>query len=422
METFLPYGNEKIAFSLPGENLLGVLEASSLPVIDKFRDIVQAIIERPTAGLPLPEIIKARKPETAAIVVNDLTRSTPTSEVLPVILDLLKNSGIDGKNISIVIATGTHRPLDRREIEKVAGMEVSNNYHVVNHDCDSPDLVSFGKLSTGNELLVNNLVAKADLKIAVGEVLFHYYAGFAGGRKSLLPGVTGRQTTMANHGLMLHPGAKIGNIVGNPVHDEMLEAHCKCPFDFIVNTVANSRKEVVSIVGGDPIKAWLRGVETFNKMNTVGIEKQADVVIVSSGGLPKDLNFLQAHKAMELAAAAVKDGGSLILVAECREGYGHPVFAEWANQSFSRKEVFEKIAKKFTFGGHKLYFLARLAERMKLYLISSLDAAASGRIFCEKIDKTSDIVQVMRDRHGKNFSAWIIPQGGVVMPVFKRHA
>ncbi len=421
MEISLPYGDEKIRFSLPEKNVLGILDASSPPPIDNIEECVQVALKKPIGSMPLEDLIARKKPKSAAIVVNDLTRSTPTSEILPSILAFLDSAGISKKETFIIIATGTHRPLNAVEIEKVVGRKISETFQVVNHDCDSPDLVSLGKLSTGNELLVNPLVAKSDLKLAVGEVLFHYYAGFAGGRKSLLPGVAGRQSTMGNHSLMLHPGARVGNIKGNPVHDEMIEAHSRCPFDFIVNSVANSRKEVVALVGGDPIKAWHKGVEIYNGMNTVGIEKTADVAIVSSGGFPKDINLLQAHKAMELASGAIREGGSLILLAECREGYGHPVFAEWAGRALSKDELFRKIRENLVFGGHKLYLLARLAARMKLFLKSSLDEAASRNIFCEKIDEIGKIVPKLCESYGKDFSAWIIPQGGVVMPVFKNH-
>jgi nickel-dependent lactate racemase len=412
----LPYGSGEVAFPFPEEHLLGVLEPRKM---DPYADMARSLalgLDKPSAGDPLAELIRRKKPTKVAIIVNDLTRSTPTSRLLPPILECLAEQGVPPSAIMIVIATGTHRSLTDEEREMVVGPAIKDQYHVVNHDCDAFDLVSLGTLSTGNELRINRFVAEADFRIAVGEVLFHYYAGFAGGRKSLLPGVAGRASIMANHRLMMQPGSGIGLLKGNPVHEEMLEAHARCPLDFIVNVVCSAQKQVVRLVCGDPIEAWLDGVRAFEKLNTVAIPRQAEVVIVSAGGYPKDVSLYQAHKAMEMASRAVVDGGTLVLLAECREGLGNAVFADWSREEPTPEQVGERLQREFVFGGHKLWYLAECARRMRVFLYSGLDESSCRRVFCRKLTSFERLIEGLFGRYGKQFRAWVIPHGGIVLP------
>lgn len=419
MRCSLPYANEEIHFSIPDEHALGILEPTSAdPCADVSRS-ARVSIEKPIAGPSLREILRTKHPGSVVIIVNDLTRSTPTQKLLPPILTVLEEEKIFPEQITIVIATGTHRPLNQYEMEQVVGREVKERYAVVNHDCDAFDLVSFRKLPSGNELLINKFVAEAGVRISVGEVLFHYYAGYSGGRKSVLPGVAGRECIMKNHFRMLDPGASIGRLDGNPVHEEMLEALVRCPLDFIVNVVCDSHKHVVRIVAGHPIEAWLDGIQTFEKMNTSIITRRAEVVFASAGGFPKDTNLFQSHKAMEMASRALVDGGTLVLFAECGEGLGHPVFAEWAARGLSEQQVTELIKAEFRFGGHKLFFLAQLAKRVRLILYTSLDEKNCKNVFCSKVSSLERLFESFYGRYGRNFKVFAIPQGGIVLPKYQ---
>ncbi|MBL3540717.1 lactate racemase domain-containing protein, partial [Aminivibrio sp.] len=215
MKTRLKWGKEDIFLSIPDRNILGVLEPSGgEPVADLAAEVAR-LVKHPTAGPSLEEIVSINKPETAAIIVNDMTRSTPTAEMLPPLLEELERLGVPSSGIAVVVATGTHRPMSDEETRQTVGDAVFAKYRVENHDCDSPDLVDMGTLSTGNRLMINRTVAEADLRLAIGEVLLHYYAGFAGGRKSILPGVAGRETVMTNHRMMTAPGVGIGVVDGN---------------------------------------------------------------------------------------------------------------------------------------------------------------------------------------------------------------
>ncbi|MDR1875748.1 MAG: nickel-dependent lactate racemase, partial [Synergistaceae bacterium] len=369
----------------------------------------------PTAGPSLAELVREKKPRTAAIIVNDMTRSTPTDKILPPLLAELLRLGMKREAVSVVVATGTHRAMTDAEIEALVGKGVAAEWRVENHDCDAPDLVDMGTLPTGNRLLINKTVAGAELRMAIGEVLLHYYAGFAGGRKSVFPGVAGRETIMRNHGMMTAPGVGIGLLEGNRVYEETDVAVGKfCPLHFIVNLVSDSHKHVVRVVGGHFRDAWMEGVKTFREMNFVPIDRPADAVIVSAGGYPKDINMYQAHKAIYMASRAVRPGGAMFFFAELEEGYGHKVFAEWAEHGWTPERTMREFEAEFRFGAHKLYYLATHARDFDMFLCSKMNERESRLMFCEKTGP--EVTPLLQKRFGPDFTAWVIPQGGIVLP------
>jgi nickel-dependent lactate racemase len=411
MKINLKYGRKEIEFSIPDRNVLGVLEPSSiLPPVEDLSEAVKGVLSNPTAGTNLESLVKEKKPRAVAIIVNDMTRSTPSDKVLPPILRELTRLGIAREAVTIVVANGTHRAMTDEEIEKLLGKEITSVYKVENHLCDAPDLVNMGTLSTGNKLLINATVARADLRIAVGEVLLHYYAGFAGGRKSVFPGVAARETVMKNHSMMTAPGVGIGLLEGNRLYAETDEAVEKfCPLHFIVNLVSDSHKQIVRIVGGHFRDAWMEGVKTFREMNFVTIDRPADAVIVSAGGYPKDINMYQAHKAIYMASRAVRKEGAMLFFAELEEGYGHKVFAEWAESGRTISDVARDFEAEFRFGAHKLYYLAQHAKDFEMYLCSQMDDEKTRHMFCRKFEPKEGL-KILEQRFGPEFTAWIIPQ------------
>ena len=417
MKTTMKSGREDIFLSIPDKNILAVLEPSGgEPVADLASEILK-LLGAPTAGPTLEELAAKTGARTAVIIVNDMTRSTPTALMLPPLLEELERLGIARDAITVVVATGTHRPMYDEEIRFVVGDSVFGTVRVENHDCDAPDLVDMGVLSTGNRLLINKTVAEADLRIAIGEVLLHYYAGFAGGRKSILPGVAGRTTIMNNHRMMTAPGVGIGDVDGNPLSEEMVEAVEKfCPLHFILNCVSDSSKHIVRVVGGHWYDAWREGIATFRKYNFAPISKKADVVFLSAGGFPKDINMYQAHKALYMASRAVRPGGTLVFFAELAEGYGDKVFEEWAKRGMTHDEVIKEFEADFQFGAHKLFYLAKLARECTILLYSRANAEDSRLMFCEKCDLGATLPSLV-EKYGEDFTAYVIPQGGIVLPV-----
>ena len=418
MNVDLKWGKETVSLSIPDENVLAVLEPSGGSPVENLPAEVARLLKYPTAGPSLEEIVAANKPKTAAIIVNDMTRSTPSAGMLPPLLAELERLGVPASGITIVVATGTHRPMNDDETRQTVGNAVFSKYRVENHDCDSPDLVDMGTLSTGNRFLVNRTVADADLRLAIGEVLLHYYAGFAGGRKSILPGVAGRETVMTNHRMMTAPGVGIGVVEGNVLSEEMVEAvQDFCTLHFILNCVSDSSKHIVRVVGGHWHDAWREGIKTFRQYNFAPINRKADVVFLSAGGFPKDINMYQAHKALYMASRAVRPGGTMVFFAELAEGYGHKVFEEWAKRRLGMDGAISAFEADFRFGAHKLYYLAKLAKECTIKLYSKSGREDSGLMFCEKIESVDEILPGLRDKYGSGFTSYIIPQGGIVLPM-----
>jgi nickel-dependent lactate racemase len=422
MNISFKYGKDVRNIVVPDSNVRKVLEPSGLSGLDDLEKAVESVLHEPTAGPSLDSIIREKAPSSVVIMVNDITRSTPTSIMIRPVLDLLHDLGTGRENITIIVATGTHRAMTDREIRNLLGEDIVDSYTVVNHDCDAPDMVTLGPLSTGNVFRVNRLVAEADLRIAIGEILLHFHAGFAGGRKSIFPGTTARDTVMRNHSMMIKPGAALGNIDNNPVSDEMIEALEKyCPLHFIVNCICNTHKEVVRVVGGHYIDAWKSGIETFRKMNFVSIPREEDVVMVSAGGYPKDINIYQAHKALEMACHAVRPGGTIVFFAELAEGWGHKVFQEWAVKGMTKEEVISEFSGNFIFGFHKLFYLARIASKAKVILVSDVSDEMASAIFATRVSDPSEAIKIIERDHGKDYGVYVIPQGGIVLPVVEKN-
>ncbi|GAI32801.1 unnamed protein product, partial [marine sediment metagenome] len=227
-------------------------------------------------------------------------------------------------------------------------------------------------MKSGNKLWVNPIVSEIDFIITTGVIVPHYFAGFSGGRKSILPGICGRKTIETNHAKMVYSDSRAGNLKDNPVHEEMQEAAEKVGVDFNINVVTDENHKIVEIVAGELLTSWQQGVEICKKIYLCPIEKKADVVIASAGGYPKDINVYQAQKALNNAYQAIKPGGTIILTAECLEGYGEATFEKWIEEANSPDEIIERLNKKFILGGHKAYSIVKLTKEVEVILISSL--------------------------------------------------
>ena len=253
-------------------------------------------------------------------------------------------------------------------------------------------------------------VAEADIVICTGTIEFHYYAGYSGGAKSILPAVSSKRSIYANHALMLDPKSSAGRLDGN-VRNDIEEAGTMLGIDFILNVVLNEKKEIIFAVAGDYIAAHRKGVEFLDRLSKIKVE-QADIIIVSPGGLPKDIDIFQSHKALEHVKNAMKDDGSMILVAECSEGYGNRVYEEWLK--FNRDEAIEKFKAGFVMGGHKAALIAALSKKVDLYLVSTLPDDMARRAYF--IPATLEgALNMALQKHGSDAKILVIPYGGSML-------
>ena len=273
--------------------------------------------------------------------------------------------------------------------------------------------------SCGNKILLNRAFAEADVRVLLGDVDFHYYAGYGGGRKSVLPAVCGEETIKQNHALLLHANARTGILEGNPLHQDMVEAARLAKVDFIVNVVENKKGDVVKAFAGDLEQAWLEAVKLVDELYRVTIDRRADIVVVSAGGDPADLNLYQAYKALDNALDAVKRGGVIILVAECPEGHGNLVFYEWMTRFGDLKNVEREIKRNFVMGGHKAYYLLKALQNHQIILVSSLPDYYATSIFKLKTARAvNDAFAEALKIAGSASRVWAMPQGSYTLPVF----
>jgi nickel-dependent lactate racemase len=251
-------------------------------------------------------------------------------------------------------------------------------------------------------------------------VELHYYAGYAGGRKSVLPAVSGAETIQSNHAMLLHPKARTGVLEGNPIHEDMMEAAKLAKVDFILNIVTNSKNELVKAFAGDLEQAFYEGVKLIDEMYKVPIERRGDIVLVSPGGHPHDINLYQAYKGVDNALDAVKRGGVMILLAECPEGHGHDVFYEWMTKFNGVKEMEKNIKRRFRLGGHKAYYLMKAVQKAQIILASTMpDYLAQSTFKLKTARAINDALRDAFDIAGKNARVWAMSHGNMTLPIFK---
>lgn len=420
VDVWLPYGKTDVCVRVQARNLLGSIEPKEQPACPDARAEVERALKEPipVGNKRLSEI--ALPESKVAIVVNDATRRTPTDVMLPPVLDELNLAGVKDENVTIIFGTGTHRPVTREEAVRLIGESVFSRVKTVSHNCKAPDLVYVGNTRHGNKVYLNRVFAEADVKVLLGDVDFHYYAGYSGGRKSVLPAVAGEETIKHNHALMLHANARPGILVGNPVNEDMVEAAKLAKVDFILNVVSNSKGQIVKAFAGDLEQAFAEAVKLVDAMYRVVVDRRADIVVVSCGGSPADINLYQAYKAVDSALEVVKRGGVIVLVAECPEGHGNQVFYDWMLRFGDLKSVEREIKRNFVLGGHKAYYLLKALSNHQIILVSTLPDYYATNIFKLKTARAvNDALDEAFMIAGKAARVWAIPYGNFTLPEVK---
>ena len=418
MKFDLSYGKSTVSFELDDSKLLQVVvppEASGRVCTKKD---VEEMLDDPIGTGPLLEILQKKKPGKVVVIVNDITRPTPYDLLLPPLLDRFKKAGITDDQVTFVVATGIHDPHNEEQNLEVYGEEIVRRFRVVSHVSDDLDsLVSVGNLSTGSELRINRLVYEADFVVALGVVMPHYFAGYSGGRKSILPGVAWKKTVERNHSRMVELMDDLPDLDHNPVNLEMIEAARMVGLDFILNVVVNENKEVVKVVAGDVVDAWKEAVSVASGIYEVPIKGLADVAIASACGHPRDINVYQMQKALDHADKATKKGGAIIVAAECPMGYGEAVFEEWMNAARCPDDIVERIKTDFMMGGHKAFGIAKVAAGKTVYLVTSLNDEMVKKLFAVKVHSVEEAIRRIEEEKGNNLKYIVMPQGSLTVPV-----
>ena len=416
----LPYGHETRTVRVPAANLAWVASPKDVPHVDDLPAAVRHAIRTPIGAPQLSDLV-ARHGTRTVVLVDDGTRSTPQREILPVLLDELNEAGVSDGEITVLIALGTHRPMDRAECAARYGKETMARVRVENLSQDPADFCDLGATPSGVPIQVSRRYLESDLSIAVGNIIPHMYAGWAGGAKMVQPGMTSHLTTAKTH-LMAGPSVyEILGRVDNPVRREMEEIAVQSGLKFIVNVVLNRHGGVVAVVAGDVIAAHRAGVEIARPIYTIELEAQADVVVASSH--PADRDLWQGFKAVNACGMMARDGGTLILLIPAPEGIApdHPYLVELGRtpgdvvcERAARDEGLDGVA------AATYLALDQTRKRVQITLvsegISEDEAAQIGLGWAPGLDEA---LSAALARHGSQASVGVVTHGADIMGQIK---
>lgn len=406
------FGTSTQEVEVPDKNLIGVLHANEVPTGLTGEAEVRRALAEPIGSPRLGEIVKPG--EKIAIVTSDITRPMPTYKVMPALLDELYAAGVSREDVTLVFALGSHRRHTQEERRRLAGERAFREIACV--DSDPGDCVHMGVTKAGTPVDITRVVAEADRRICLGNIEYHYFAGYSGGAKAIMPGVSTRDAIQSNHAMMVRPEACAGALETNPLRMDIEEAGAVCGIDFIVNVVLSEHKEILKAVAGDPVKAHRAGCGFLDTLYLKELPRGADIVLVSQGGAPKDMNLYQTQKALDNARHAVKSGGIIILIGSCREGLGERVFEQWMTTAPSPEAMIERIGRDFQLGGHKAAAIAMTLQKADVWLVSDMEPDFVRSIFLTPRKTAQEALDEAFRKLGSDATVLAMPYGGSTLP------
>ena len=406
------HGRQEVVIASGRAREIVTLEPASCQCDIDVERTVREALANPIGSQRLCEL--ARPGMRTVILVSDITRPCPTAQLLPYILEELSCAGVRDEDITIVFGLGSHRRHTEDEMRSLVGADVYRDFRCV--DSDPTQVVSLGVTQRGTPVEIFQPVVQADLKIALGSLEFHYFVGYSGGVKAAVPGVASLRTIEANHAHMVEPHAVAGRYDDNPVRQDIEEAGALVHIDFILNVVLDAEFNVVAAVAGNPVQAHAVGRQTLNRLNLVSMAQPADVVVVSAGGFPKDIDLYQAQKALDNARLAVAEGGTIVLVAECRDGLGHALFGQWMTEGLTPDQLIQRIRDKFVLGGHKAAAIALAQKRAEIKLVSAFADEQARRMHFEPYPSAQAAVDAALRKAGAGAVVAVMPHGASTVP------
>lgn len=410
----LPYGKRELEFSLPERadwtvELLAPRETPAAPN-------PTAEVERALAATPLPD-----RPGPVVITVNDKTRPVPHAILLPPLLRALERRGIAPEAITLLIATGTHTPMRPDEFPQILPQEIIARYPVVSHNSRADDeMVALGTTSRGTPVRVNRRWHEAGLRIVVGDIEPHQFMGFSGGVKSAAIGVTSQETINTNHAWMMDPASGINRYDDNPCRVDVEEIGRMIRVDYALNAVLNEDKGIVHALAGDPVDVMRRGIPLLRQIYQLEVAAPFDLMIVSAGGHPKDINLYQGQKALGHASLVTREGGTVILAIACPEGPGSKAYEDWilAPGMTSHAAVLERYGREgYRIGPHKAWQLSRDGSRMRILFLSDMAPDLVRRLLLEPVASLDEALALALPGLPEHARIGIMPIANATIPV-----
>jgi nickel-dependent lactate racemase len=420
VKTTLNYGTEGIPINIDEtRGFVGVLEPSEPEPAQAPLIAIAESLRRPIQSKPLTEICAGRK--NACVVISDSTRPAPNRLILPPILETIENVGIPRSAVTILIATGIHRPSTDEERARLVGAEIACAYRIVDHlSKKSEDMVEVGRIAGAVPALVNRLYVEADLKILTGFIEPHMWAGYSGGRKSILPGISSVETLQFMHSpeMIAHPMTEYGQLDGNLFHEAGLQVMEKTGADFVVNVTLNKKREVTGIFSGHPVKAHLEGCAFIAKHCVRELDAPLDFIVTTNSGAPLDCNLYQSVKGMTGAATVVKQKGDILIATRCAEGAGSPEYKEVLNMVDSPGSFVCRIMQKEFFipdqwCAQEMYQV--LMDKDVWIYTEGFSSEELKRYHLRPVDSIEGCIRTLLEKHGMNARWAVVPDGPMVI-------
>lgn len=409
------YGKDYIKFSLDSDQVVGELTIKEFPVMKDPAGAIRDVIRNPIGSAPLREVVKPG--ETVCFIVNDPTRVANSHLFMPILLDELNAAGVPDKDMFIVFSLGTHRDMTEQEMVDTVGPEVAKRVRMYNSNAKKGEFEYFGTTSYGTPVYFNKLVADADRIICTGSIVHHFFSGFGGGRKAMLPGVAKHETIRKNHSMIFDPNAIIGKLQGNPVYHDQVEGAEMCRPDFLLNVVLNEKYEFLGVFAGDFVEAHLEACKFVDQVYGTKVPEPADLVIATCGGYPKDINVYQLQKTMDNAWGAVREGGVVIVLGECIEGSGSALYEETMRLYETPERIEAELRANFEIGAHKAYAVTRLMKKAEFILVSCLDPALARTLLFTPAKDIGEALSLALAKVGPKPKIVLMPQGSLTVPL-----
>jgi nickel-dependent lactate racemase len=418
-ELQLAYGRSSLRFAFD-KGQYQVLAGNSLnntPLTDvEINEALNAPIQSP----PLEDLFSAG--DSVLLVVSDATRATGSAPILNLLVRRLIQIGISPADLAIIFATGIHRPVTSVEKVDLLSAFIAQRVRTIDHLAyDSSTMVSLGTTDRGTIVEVNRSLRDFSHVVIVGAIGFHYFAGFCGGRKSICPGLASARTIEATHMLALdfqtggrRAGVGTGLLDGNAVHEECERVAAMIEPRFSINSVVDERGRTVRIHAGHWREAHRAGCMEYLSNHSTKIDRKREIVVVSCGGYPYDINLIQAHKSLDMAAHACADGGTIVLLAECRDGLGHPTFLKWFDKKNSR-DLEARLLREYEVNGQTAWSLLTKAERYRVYLVSELPDQEVRQMRMTPARSLTDVLESLDDRS----EGYIMHRGAAFLPLLQ---
>jgi nickel-dependent lactate racemase len=422
MRIKLAYGRDGLTVTLP--DTVDVLAPRFIPGLPDEVDALRGALRDPIGSAPLAKLV--RPGDNVVIVHTDITRATPNDRILPVLLDELETAGIARKDITLLNGLGTHRLQTEAELRTMLGDRIVAGYRCIQHDCnDEANLVSMGETSNGHPARINRCYLEADVRILTGFIEPHFFAGFSGGPKAVLPSLAGAESVFTNHGIEMiaHPKATWGVIQGNPIWEEMCEVALRTHPAFLLNVSLNVNRQITGIFTGDMLSAFMKGCAFVRENAMSAVDEPYDIVITTNSGYPLDQNLYQSVKGMSAANQIVRQGGSIIIAAACEDGLpNHGRYANLLSEAGSPEGVLEMISQPGFCAQDQwqVQIQAQIQRHADVYVYSDgLTYEQIERALFIPCRNLEQIVSQLQEKYGSQARICVIPEGPQTIPYLR---